>query len=76
MVYAVGFIGLFTIGGLTGLFLATLGVDLHVHDTYFIVALPLHHHQRRRGHGIPRRLALVAEDSGRLYPRSGRNFRR
>jgi cytochrome c oxidase subunit 1 len=33
-----GFIGLFTIGGMTGLFLAALAVDVHVHDTYFIVA--------------------------------------
>ncbi len=38
MFYGLGFIGLFTIGGLTGLFLATTAVDVHVHDTYFIVA--------------------------------------
>ena len=38
MLYALSFIGLFTIGGLTGLFLAALAVDVHVTDTYFVIA--------------------------------------
>jgi cytochrome c oxidase subunit 1 len=37
MLFALGFVCLFTAGGLTGLFLASLGMDMHVHDTYFIV---------------------------------------
>ena len=38
MLYAMGYIGLFVLGGLTGLFLATLSINEHVHGTYFVVA--------------------------------------
>lgn len=38
MLYAFSFLGLFLVGGLTGLFLGTAGMDIHLSDTYFIIA--------------------------------------
>jgi cytochrome c oxidase subunit 1 len=38
MLFALSFLGLFTIGGLTGLFLGSIGTDVHLTATYFVVA--------------------------------------
>jgi cytochrome c oxidase subunit 1 len=69
MLYAAGFIGLFTIGGLTGLFLAALGLDVHVTDTYFVVA---HFHYIMVGGAIMGYLGGIhfwwPKITGRLYP--------
>src|SRR5437868_7595904 len=69
MLYAIGFIGLFTIGGLTGLFLAAVGLDVHVTDTYFIVA---HFHYIMVGGTIMGYLGGLhywwPKMSGRMYP--------
>ncbi|HVP29867.1 MAG TPA: cytochrome c oxidase subunit I [Myxococcota bacterium] len=69
MLYAFGFIGLFTIGGLTGLFLAALGIDVHVTDTYFVVA---HFHYIMVGGTIMAYLGGMhywwPKMTGRMYP--------
>jgi cytochrome c oxidase subunit 1 len=75
MLYAIGFMGLFTIGGLTGLFLATLAVDVHVHDTYFVVA---HFHYIMVGGTIMAYLGGIhfwwPKMTGRLYPEGWARF--
>jgi cytochrome c oxidase subunit I len=69
MLYVMGFIGLFTIGGVTGLFLAALGVDVHVHDSYFVVA---HFHYIMVGGTVMGYLAGIhywwPKITGRMYP--------
>ncbi len=69
MLYALGFIGLFTIGGLTGLYLATTAIDQHVHATYFVVA---HFHYIMVGGAVMGYLGGIhywwPKMSGRLYP--------
>ncbi|MGZ5432453.1 MAG: cytochrome c oxidase subunit I [Thermoanaerobaculia bacterium] len=69
MLYVLGFIGLFAIGGVTGLFLAALGIDVHVHDSYFVVA---HFHYVMVGGTIMAFLAGLhywwPKITGRMYP--------
>ncbi len=69
MLYVLGFIGLFTIGGLTGLCVAMLAVDVHVHDTYFVIA---HFHYIMVGGMVMSFMAGLhywwPKITGRLYP--------
>jgi cytochrome c oxidase subunit I len=69
MLYAIGFLGLFTIGGLTGLVLAATAVDVHVTQTYFIVA---HFHYIMVGGAIMGYMGGLhywwPKMTGRMYP--------
>jgi cytochrome c oxidase subunit I len=69
MLYAMGFIGLFTMGGLTGLFLAALATDVHLNGTYFIVA---HFHYIMVGGAVMGYLGGIhfwwPKITGRMYP--------
>ncbi len=69
MLYALGFMGLFVIGGLTGLHLAAMATNVHLTDTYFIVA---HFHYVMVGGGIMGYLAALhfwwPKMTGRMYP--------
>ena len=69
MLYAMGFIGLFTMGGMTGLYLSALGIDVQVHHTYFVIA---HFHYIMVGGAVMGYLAGIhfwwPKISGRMYP--------
>ncbi|HVF57866.1 MAG TPA: cytochrome c oxidase subunit I [Pyrinomonadaceae bacterium] len=75
MLYAFAFIGLFVIGGMTGLFLAALGLDIHVHDTYFVVA---HFHYIMVGGVLMGYLGGLhfwwPKITGRMYPEGWARF--
>src|SRR3546814_8598152 len=75
MVYALGFIGLFLFGGLTGLFLAASALDVHLTDTYFVVA---HFHYIMVGGAVMAYMGGIhfwwPKITGRLYPESWARF--
>jgi cytochrome c oxidase subunit 1 len=75
MLYAFGFIGLFTIGGLTGIMVASLAIDVHLTDTYFIVG---HFHYVMVGGMVLAYLGGIhfwwPKITGRMYPEGWAKF--
>ncbi|NNE43014.1 MAG: cytochrome c oxidase subunit I, partial [Gemmatimonadetes bacterium] len=75
MWYALIFIWVFSIGGLTGIFLGTLSVDVHLHDTYFVVA---HFHYVMFGGTVMALLGGIhhwwPKMFGRMYPEGPAKF--
>ncbi len=73
--YALGFMGLFVIGGLTGLHLGALATNVHLTDTYFVVA---HFHYVMVGGAIMGYLAALhfwwPKMTGRMYPEGWGKF--
>jgi cytochrome c oxidase subunit I len=69
MLYALGFVGLFTLGGMTGLFLASLPLDVDLTDTYFVVA---HFHYIMVGGSVMAYFGALhfwwPKITGRMYP--------
>jgi cytochrome c oxidase subunit 1 len=75
MLYALGFIGLFLVGGLTGLYLAATALDVHLTDTYFVIA---HFHYIMVGGAVMAYLGGIhfwwPKITGRLYPENWARF--
>ena len=66
MLYAIGFIGLFTIGGLTGLFVAALGTDIHIHSFRPLLCRHIEQPQSPRHESYRRDVAPVRRRTGVL----------
>jgi cytochrome c oxidase subunit 1 len=75
MLYALGFVLLFTLGGVTGLMVATLAVDVHVHGTYFVIA---HFHYIMVGATVSAYFGALhywwPKITGRIYPEMWARF--